>query len=147
VGRLADAENWERGLRATPPDQIECSRASDQLHHESHSEARWRQSQRLLSLSPPRARFARDRQWAPITLVSQTLGHADLKTTSVYAPAAEREFESVFETVKDQRQVEQQAKIAIVRNRRAASECWFFIRRFRQPRNIPFAFPFYGAQD
>jgi site-specific recombinase XerD len=33
---------------------------------------------------------------APITLVSQTLGHADLKTTSVYAHARPNESSSRF---------------------------------------------------
>jgi site-specific recombinase XerD len=51
--------------------------APDQLH---------RELQRAHWLRHAHASHAID-EGAPITLVSQTLGHADLKTTSVYAHA------------------------------------------------------------
>jgi len=49
----------------------------------SSQERALRQTRRLEPLIASRACITCDRQWCPITLVSSTLGHADLKTTSV----------------------------------------------------------------
>jgi hypothetical protein len=61
-------------------------RACRQLHRKGRCRARQRQPRSLGALRHAHASHAID-NGAPITVVSATLGHADLKTTSVYAHA------------------------------------------------------------
>ena len=66
-------------------ESVRPDRQGRQLHRQVRGQARWRQIPPLW-LRHAHASHAID-NGAPITLVSATLGHADLKTTSVYAHA------------------------------------------------------------